>query len=200
MQPVGALASWPGDYRYVLGDSFLVAPILDDTGVRDVPLPAGSRWIDWWSGAVQAGGTTLTAYDSSDRSRIPMFVKEGAVIPLEVGDASTRLGSLSSAGRLTVLAYPSTVRTRFVLHEVDGLTTELSAVSDATHTTLTLSRAARPLVARIWTESREVTSVEGLTEYATRSAFDAAESGWFRDGMYTWLRAGPGVTQLQLSH
>ena len=122
------------------------------------------------------------------------------MIPLEVGDDSTELGAASSEGRLTVLAYPSTVRTSFVVHEVDGLTTELAAVRDATHTTLTLSRASRPLVARIWTESRVVTSVMGLTEFTTRAAFDAADSGWFRDGPYTWVRAVAGVTEVQLTH
>ena len=44
-------------------------------------------------------GASLAAYDSTDRSRIPMFVKEGAVVPLEVGDDSTGLGGLSSAGQ-----------------------------------------------------------------------------------------------------
>ncbi len=200
MQPVGEVASWAGDYRYVLGDAFLVAPILNDTGIRDVALPAGPRWIDWWSAAVHAGGTTLTAYDSSDRSRIPMFVKEGAVIPLEVSDDSTALGSTSSAGRLTVLAYPSTTRTTFSVHEVDGALTELSAVRDATSTTVTSSRAPRGMVARIWTEARGVTAVAGLTEQTTRAAFDAAEGGWFKDGAYTWVRAPAGVTEFRLMH
>ena len=200
MQPVGELASWAGDYRYVLGDAFLVAPILNDTGIRDVALPAGSRWIDWWSAAVHTGGTTLTAYDSTDRSRIPMFVKEGAVIPLEVADDSTALGSTGSAGRLTVLAYPSTTRTTFSVHEVDGALTALSAVRDATSTTVTVSRALRGTVARIWTETRVVTAVAGLTEQTTRTAFDAAEGGWFKDGAYTWVRAPAGVTELRLTH
>ncbi len=200
MQPVGDEASWSGDYRYVLGDAFLVAPILDDTGIRDVPLPAGSRWIDWWSAAVHDGGTTLAAYDSSDRSRIPLFVKEGAVIPLEVSDDSTSLGAASSAGRLTVLAYPSTTRTTFKVHEVDGEITELSAVRDATSTTVTLSRATRGTVARIWTESRVVTAVAGVTEKATRAEFDSAESGWFKDGAYTWVRTAAGVTEIKLTH
>lgn len=200
MQPVGELASWAADYRYVLGDAFLVAPILDDTGIRDVVLPAGSRWIDWWSAAVHAGGATLTAYDSSDRSRIPLFVKEGALIPLEVTDDSTALGSTNSAGRLTVLAYPSTTRTTFSVHEVDGVLTELAAVRNATSTTLTLSRAPRGTVARIWTETRVVTAVAGLTGQTTRAAFDAAQSGWFKDGAYTWVRAPAGVTEFRLSH
>ena len=94
----------------------------------------------------------------------------------------------------------STVRSSFLVHELDGLTTELAVVRDATHTTLTLSRAPRPLVARIWTEARVVSSVTGLTSYSTRAAFDAADSGWFRDGPYTWLRAGAGVTELNLEH
>jgi alpha-glucosidase (family GH31 glycosyl hydrolase) len=200
MQPVGDEASWPGDYRYVLGDAFLVAPILDDTGLRDVPLPAGARWIDWWSAVVHEGGTTLAAYDSSDRSRIPLFVKEGAVIPLEVADDSTALGTARSAGRLTVLAYPSTTRTSFKLHEVDGQLTVLSAVRDASSTTVTLSRAPRATVARIWTEARVVTGVAGLSQHATRAAFEAAESGWFQDGAYTWVRAPAGVTELRLAH
>ncbi len=200
IQPVGVQASWSGDYRYVLGDSFLIAPILDDSGVRDVALPAGSRWIDWWSGAVHDGGSTLTAYDSTDLSRIPMFVKEGAVIPFDVSDDSTALGSTSSAGRLTVLAYPSTVRTTFIVHDTDGLTTELGAVRDGSSTTLTFSRSPGGVVARVWTESRVVTSVTGLTEQPTRAAFDAAASGWFKDGSSTWVRAAAGVTELRLSH
>jgi alpha-glucosidase (family GH31 glycosyl hydrolase) len=200
MQPIGDEASWPGDYRYVLGDAFLVAPILDDTGIRDVALPAGSRWIDWWSAAVHEGGTTLRAYDSTDRSRIPLFVKEGAVIPLEVSDDSTGLGSASSAGRLTMLAYPSMTRTSFRLHETDGEITELSALRDANSTTVTLSRAPRGTVVRVWTETRVVTSVAGLSEHATRAAFDAAESGWFKDGAFTWVRAPAGVTEFRLEH
>ncbi|MDP3155865.1 MAG: glycoside hydrolase family 31 protein [Archangium sp.] len=200
MQPVGELASWAGDYRYVLGDAFLVAPILNDTGIRDVVLPDGSRWIDWWSSAVHDGGTTLAAYDSTDRSRIPMFVREGAVIPLEVSDDSTALGSSTSAGRLTVLAYPATTQTKFSVHEVDGELTELTAVRDATSTTVTLSRAPRGTVARIWTDTRVVTAVAGLSEQTTRAAFDAAEGGWFKDGAYTWVRAPSGVTELRLTH
>ena len=36
LRPIGEEASWPGDYRYTLGDAFLVAPLLDGTGKRDV--------------------------------------------------------------------------------------------------------------------------------------------------------------------
>ncbi|PZR18323.1 MAG: hypothetical protein DI536_00095 [Archangium gephyra] len=191
MQPIGELADWPGDYRYVLGDSFLVAPILDGSGVRDVPLPAGSRWIDWWSNAVHEGGTTLSAYDSTDLKHIPLFVKEGAVIPLAVTDDVTGLGSAASSGRVTVLAYPSTSRTTFTSHDEDGQTTELATSRDAASFTVSASRAPKGLVVRVFTDSAVVTAVGSLPQQSTRAAFDAAENGWFKDGVFTWVRVAP---------
>jgi len=200
MQPVGDQASWPHDYRYVLGDSFLVAPILDDTGIRDVPLPAGSRWIDWWNGAVHDGGATLTAYDSTDRARIPLFAKEGAIVPLDVGDDSTSLGTTASAGRLTVLAWPGTTAKSFKLHEVDGTVNELSSVRTAGSTTLTVTKNATGLVARVWVETRAVSGVAGATKVNSRAEFDAAENTWLVDGPYVWVRAAAGVTTVTLTH
>jgi alpha-D-xyloside xylohydrolase len=200
MQPIGALADWTHDYRYVLGDTFLVAPILDDTGIRDVQLPAGSRWIDWWTNAATDGGTLISNYDSSDRSRIPLFVKEGSVIPVEVTDDVNGLGSTSSAGKLTVLAWPGTTKKTFTLHEdKDAGTIELSAVRDATSTTVTVSRNVSGVVARIWVEARVVTAVAGLTKHTSRAAFDAASEGWFVDGPFVWVRS-PSATTFTLSH
>ncbi|MGV3620396.1 MAG: TIM-barrel domain-containing protein [Archangium sp.] len=200
MQPIGELADWPGDYRYVLGESFLVAPILDGSGVRDVVLPAGSRWVDWWTNSVHEGGTTLSAYDSTDLKHIPLFVKEGAVIPLDVTDDVTGLGSTSSSGRVTVLAYPSTSRTTFINHEEDGQTTELSTSRDASSFTVAASRAPKGLVIRVFTDDAVITSVGSLTEQSTRAAFDAADSGWFRDGKFTWVRvaATPDAVSISL--
>ncbi len=200
MQPVGELADWTHDYRYVLGDAFLVAPILDDTGVRDVALPAGARWVDWWSNAVHEGGTTLTAYDATDRSRIPLFVKEGAVLPLDVADDSTSLGTTASAGRLTVLAWPSTTATKFVLHDTDDAKTELTTARDATSSTVSLSRSTRPTVWRVFLEGRGVTSVEGLRQVNSRAELDAAEDVWWRDGVFVWARTSTGTTKVTLQH
>jgi alpha-D-xyloside xylohydrolase len=198
--PIGTEATWPGDYRYVLGDTFLVAPILDDTGVRDVPLPAGARWIDWWSGSVFDGGTTLTAYDATDRAKVPLLVKEGSVLPLEVGDDSTRLGTAASAGRLTVLAWPGPGEGHFVSHDVDGAQTTFSTLRDATARTVTVSRAPSGLVARIWVGVLEtISTVDGLTMVATRAELDATDDAWRRDGAYVWVRAKPSVGPVTLT-
>ena len=107
LHPEGEPAAWPGDYRYRLGEAFLVAPILDGTGQRAVALPSGARWLDWWDPAGDPidGGQTVVA-DAADRSRIPLFVREGAIVPLAVEGDATGLGTAASAGHLTVLAYP----------------------------------------------------------------------------------------------
>ncbi|MFT3710890.1 MAG: glycoside hydrolase family 31 protein [Archangium sp.] len=200
MQPIGELADWTHDYRYVLGDTFLVAPILDDTGIRDVQLPAGARWIDWWSNAVTDGGTLISNYDSSDRSRIPLFVKEGSVIPAEVVDDGNALGTTASAGKLTVLAWPGLTKKTFTLHEdKDAATVELSAVRDATSTTVTVSKNSSGVIARIWVESRVVTAASGLTQVSSRAAFDAASEAWFIDGPFVWVRSA-SATSFTLTH
>jgi alpha-D-xyloside xylohydrolase len=51
----------------VVGGAFLVAPVLDASGRRDVALPAGSRWYDWWDPqhAVYEGGQTMRGYDAT---------------------------------------------------------------------------------------------------------------------------------------
>ena len=47
---------------------------------RDVYLPAGTSWIDFWTGQAIAGGKAVTAAAPIDR--IPLFVKAGSIVPL----------------------------------------------------------------------------------------------------------------------
>src|SRR5207249_230132 len=60
VRPVGDQREWPGDFRFMVGESLLVAPLLDGEAgshTRQVKLPAGARWIDWWGfGAPVDGG------------------------------------------------------------------------------------------------------------------------------------------------
>lgn len=196
IQPIGDEPEWTDDYRFVVGDAFLVAPILDDTGVRDVPLPAGARWVDWWTGAAHDGGTTLAAVDMTDRRRIPLYVKEGAVVPASVDDDSTGLGTAASKGALTVLAWPGPQPRTFTVHHEDGATVELTASRDAQALTVGLSRAPGGAVLRVWTDGRAVQTVTAgtpLPQANSRAALDTLASGWFADGAYTWVRLPAGA-------
>ncbi len=127
LHPMGSEADQWRQYQFVVGEAFLVAPILSDTGRRNVELPAGAAWRDWWSGAVHAGGTTLTDYDSTDQQHLPLFVREGAIVPMQS----------------QVLWFPAASGTsRFVLHEEDDTKTVYSA--DArTFTAARLTKATK---------------------------------------------------------
>jgi len=186
IRPVGASPdAWADDYRYMVGDAFLVAPLIAAGGARDVSLPAGARYYDWWSPASPAleGGTTLVAYDATDRARLPLFVREGALVPMHVADDSTGLGDAASAGTLTLLAWPGSTPSTFVMHDEDGATTTLEASRDAAGSRLRMSRNVEPVLLRAHTEvEAPAATLNGvdLPFLATRAEL-AGRAGWFVD-------------------
>ena len=181
--PVGPAPRWAGDYRYVLGGAFLVAPILGPGGRRAVALPDGARWYDWWDPAAEplAGGQSVLA-DVADSMRIPVYVREGAIVPLAVDSDANGLGSAASAGALTLLLWPSSTRTTFVIERDGAASTDVGAVVAAGRARVALSGFPEVLLARIRVGARpaSVSAAPGaLAEVATRTELDAARSGWF---------------------
>lgn len=69
---------WGRIDAWLLGPSLLVAPVLE-AGVlsREVSLPSGVQWFDWWTGASVESGS----FDAPLGS-IPVFAPAGAVVPL----------------------------------------------------------------------------------------------------------------------
>ncbi len=47
---------------------------------RSVYLPAGTQWIDFWTGQIQPGGQTLNAEAPIDK--IPLLIRSGSIIPM----------------------------------------------------------------------------------------------------------------------
>ncbi|MCC7536007.1 MAG: glycoside hydrolase family 31 protein [Deltaproteobacteria bacterium] len=129
IHPLGDPEDWPGDYRFMLGDAFLVAPILDESGRRDVELPDEGPWHDWWNRSAPPilGPTTLPDVDSTDRARIPLFVREGAIVPMTIASDVTGIGTDADADAYTILVYPAAAGSSFVLHEDDDSTTTIDA-------------------------------------------------------------------------
>lgn len=70
-------------YEFLLGDSFLVAPVFEDTDKRDaIYLPGEEEiWIDYFTGKQYAGGQVLNSFPAP-LDKLPLFVKSGSVIPM----------------------------------------------------------------------------------------------------------------------
>ena len=66
--------------QYMLGPSLLVCPVYEyKARKRNVYLPASTGWYDFYTGKYYEGGQSLTA--EAPLERIPLFVKEGSVLP-----------------------------------------------------------------------------------------------------------------------
>jgi alpha-glucosidase len=69
------LVSAPEMPVYLLGDWVLLAPVIEEGAlVREVALPAGARWMNWYTGEVLEGGQTIVAEAPLDR--LPIFIRQ----------------------------------------------------------------------------------------------------------------------------
>ena len=109
-------------YQFMTGPSLLVAPVYEDTTVRnDIYLPNG-RWIDYWDGTEFNGSTTLNGY-AAPLEKLPMFVKAGAIIPM--GPEMLYDGQ-KPMDPITFDVYPSG-KSSFSMYEDDGSTQKYKA-------------------------------------------------------------------------
>ena len=93
-----------GEFHYLFGDDFLVAPIHTDDATREVTLPAG-RWRYFFSKGEMHDGPRkhVRAFPLDE---YPVYLREGAIVPLNVSRPYTGLGDRESAGFRTWLILP----------------------------------------------------------------------------------------------
>jgi alpha-glucosidase (family GH31 glycosyl hydrolase) len=130
--------------QHLLGEEILVSAITTDTGSKVVSFPGESQWIDYWNEArFFEGGIVTTVNVPLDR--YPIFVKAGAILPLQVRNAVTGHGDESSTGKITLAIYPYGV-SEFTFHQPLGDGIEFSDVRiqvDELQGTITV-QGARP--------------------------------------------------------
>ena len=110
----------PGPYHYHLGDDLFVAPIYRDTNsaAHQVELPAG-RWRNLLEDEEVISGPTQFER-RFDLSQYPVYVREGAILPMNVSRAYTGFGDGDSAGRRTWVIYPGQERSTGLFHATEG--------------------------------------------------------------------------------
>jgi alpha-D-xyloside xylohydrolase len=74
--------------EYMFGPAFLVAPVTEQGQTeKDVYLPAGSDWYNFWTKEKLAGGRWVKVAAPIDQ--IPVFVKAGSIVPIGADIQST---------------------------------------------------------------------------------------------------------------
>ena len=126
----------PDEYMY--GPAFLVAPVTEQGAThRQVYLPAGCDWYNYWTNERLHGGQTITADAPIDV--LPLFIKAGSIVPL-----GSEVQSTHQQQTITSVRVYSGADGSFTLFQDDG-TTYTYEKSGGSITKLTWDNAAHNL-------------------------------------------------------
>ena len=201
------------EHTYYFGADLLVAPVIEpNASKRQLYLPEG-EWFDFWTNERHPGKQNLTwknpAQPNEPKSKIPVFVRRGAIIPLILGDDVASLcdanyinstGVKTWDGGLELRIYPAG-SSRFTIYDGTDVLVEQGAAS----TTVTVaSPSSRPFLLRIFSPRPAAIRRDGtaLSEAATPAAFAAADTAWRFDSalgfvLVKFSQAG-GTTKITL--
>ena len=141
-----------GKHHYMFGDDFLVAPIFQDSKTREVSLPEG-KWRYFFDNSnILIGPKTFTR--EFLLQEYPVYIKEGAIIPLNVKRAYTGLGDMSSNGFTTFLIFPDDRNSLTYTDPSTMLKTEISYVRKDRDLNITLKGDEFPHILRIHTSRK----------------------------------------------
>lgn len=141
-----------GKFQYLFGEDFVVAPIYSDHLKRSVTLPAGKWRYFFDDKKLIENGSPLTFEREYPLEEFPVYIREGAIVPLNVERSYSGLGSEANKGAVTWLIYPG-VDNHFTLHHPDksGSST-LSMVNLPGRVELTLKEMKKPTILSVHAE------------------------------------------------
>ena len=106
-----------GKYHYMFGDHLLIAPIYKDELVNKITLPKG-KWRYWFDDKTIIEGPVSFEKEFS-LDEYPIYIKEGAIVPMNIERAYTGIGDENSKGYLTILVYPSK-ESSFTVYDINS--------------------------------------------------------------------------------
>lgn len=115
-------ASWRVDDEFTVGTALLVAPMLNRNPNRTVYLPKG-RWFDFWNESESYRGPVKIDWFKGwfVKDKFPLFVREGAIIPMEIVNDVTGFGTAESSGFVTLAIWPKNGgESEFTLQDTEG--------------------------------------------------------------------------------
>ncbi len=116
-----------GKYHYLFGDNLLVAPIYKDELINEINLPGG-KWRYWFNDKELIEGP-LTFIREFPINEYPVYIREGAIIPMNIERAYTGIGDENSRGYLTLLIYPDG-QSNFTIYHPDNERTTIVSVEE----------------------------------------------------------------------
>ena len=184
------------DINYMFGHDLLVANVVEKGATnKTVYLPKGTRWFDFYTYQCYEGGQTIEIPVSLDS--IPLFIREGAIIPM----AENKIMNMArdSVTDLRLIISPKG-RHRYTLYDDDGETNDFQkgifheTTFEVTAGTKAMIRVTKegayqdtvkrlqmeilsPKACPFWVSLNETL----LPRHLSRESFKTENAGWFYD-------------------
>ncbi|HSR17679.1 MAG TPA: TIM-barrel domain-containing protein, partial [Ignavibacteriaceae bacterium] len=200
-RPIGHdISDWEGHWEYLLGDNLFVSAIYQDNDTqysdsKKINFPTG-KWINYWNeDEIYNGETSATLTYSLDQ--YPIFIRSGAIIPMNVDDSETGHGSDSSENYLTLLIYPDGVSS-FDYHSDPSTTTRITTDEQCGGIIISFNSYTDSVIIRLKNDVEpERVFLSGnlnLQKKDSFTEFEAPSSGWYHGklndsaNVYTWIK------------
>ena len=185
---------WEESFAYLFGRDLLVANVLEK-GVKSVKvyLPKGTKWYDFETYACYEGGREIEVSVGMDS--IPMFIREGAVIPM----AKNQLMNMEQdkVTDLHLILAPQGVR-QYTLYNDDGISNDY-ITGKYCKTNFTVTQGQQTVVTAkkegTFADTIETVLVDMIAKerspfwvtlddkqiqrFSNRAQFEAAKEGWY---------------------
>jgi alpha-glucosidase (family GH31 glycosyl hydrolase) len=96
---------------HTLGNDIFTKAITSSTNLVSFSLPQKGEWMDFWTKKKYAGGTNIS--QTYPLSQFPLFVKVGAIIPMNITNDYSGIGDSTLTGKQTVYIIPSVGRSEY---------------------------------------------------------------------------------------
>jgi alpha-glucosidase (family GH31 glycosyl hydrolase) len=117
------IETWRIDDEFTVGENILVAPIIEHNFTKKVYLPEG-RWYDFWNDSNVYNGKKWIKYNKGwpdNTIKFPLYIREGAIIPLDIKNEITGFGWKESANYITIAIWPKqNGESSFTLHDLEN--------------------------------------------------------------------------------
>lgn len=91
--------------QHHLGEELFVSPVVTEDLYKQVYFPEDGYWIDYWNEDMVFSPDSEEIV-SCPIGEIPLYIKAGAIIPMNVKNKVTHHGDAFSKGKQTILIYP----------------------------------------------------------------------------------------------
>lgn len=114
----GDITTYNQSVDFMLGSSLLVANVIEASASnRQVYLPAGSNWYDFYTKQAYAGGQTISV--PVELNSIPLFIRDSAILAMDENNPMTARGNFQKLNLVLGGA-----NAEFKLYQDDGISQE----------------------------------------------------------------------------